>query len=264
MTKKQLIRHSFIKSLPVLCSYLFLGMAYGMMMAEAGYQWYYSLFSCLFLYSGTCQFLLITFFSSGASLLTVALTVLLVNSRQSFYSLTFLKDFNAMGKRKLYMIHSMTDETYAVNTTLDYMPEDDKHSTMFGVALFSHFYRTFFSVLGSVIGQLLPFQLEGVDFCMTALFVIIFIDKWEHADRHSPALIGLGVGVLCLLIFGQNSFMLRALLLSTALLLLITNTNFGKKKGGKDNDEVKTADEKTEIVTSPEDIITDEKEERKI
>ena len=123
MTKKQLIRHSFIKSLPVLCSYLFLGMAYGMMMAEAGYQWYYSLFSCLFLYSGTCQFLLITFFSSGASLLTVALTVLLVNSRQSFYSLTFLKDFNAMGKRKLYMIHSMTDETYAVNTTLDYMPE---------------------------------------------------------------------------------------------------------------------------------------------
>ena len=136
MTKKQLIRHSFIKSLPVLCSYLFLGMAYGMMMAEAGYQWYYSLFSCLFLYSGTCQFLLITFFSSGASLLTVALTVLLVNSRQSFYSLTFLKDFSAMGKRKLYMIHSMTDETYAVNTTLDYMPEDDKHSTMFGVALF--------------------------------------------------------------------------------------------------------------------------------
>ena len=99
---------------------------------------------------------------------------------------------------------------------------------------------------------------------MTALFVIIFIDKWEHADRHSPALIGLGVGVLCLLIFGQNSFMLPALLLSTALLLLITNTGIGKKKGGKDNDEVKTADEKTEIVTSPEDIITDEKEERKI
>lgn len=108
-----------------------------MMMAEAGYQWYYSLFSCLFLYSGTCQFLLITFFSSGASLLTVALTVLLVNSRQSFYSLTFLKDFSAMGKRKLYMIHSMTDETYAVNTTLDYMPEDDKHSTMFGRCAFS-------------------------------------------------------------------------------------------------------------------------------
>lgn len=265
MTKKQLIRHSFIKSLPVLCSYLFLGMAYGMMMAEAGYQWYYSLFSCLFLYSGTCQFLLITFFSSGASLLTVALTVLLVNSRQSFYSLTFLKDFNAMGKRKLYMIHSMTDETYAVNTTLDYMPEDDKHSTMFGVALFSHFYWTFFSVLGSVIGQLLPFQLEGVDFCMTALFVIIFIDKWEHADRHSPALIGLGVGVLCLLIFGQNSFMLPALLLSTALLLLITNTDFGKKKGKKDKDtdgenaESKTDSKKIEVVTSPEDIITDER-----
>ena len=106
-------------------------------MAEAGYQWYYSLFSCLFLYSGTCQFLLITFFSSGASLLTVALTVLLVNSRQSFYSLTFLKDFNAMGKRKLYMIHSMTDETYAVNTTLDYMPEDDKSTAPCSALRFS-------------------------------------------------------------------------------------------------------------------------------
>ena len=145
---------------------------------------------------------------------------------------------------------------------------------MFGVALFSHFYWTFFSVLGSVIGQLLPFQLEGVDFCMTALFVIIFIDKWEQTDKHSPALIGLGVGVLCLLIFGQNSFMLPALLLSTALLLLITNTNFGRKKGKKDKDtdgekaENKTDDKKIEIVTSPEDIITDTdtnaKEEQKI
>ncbi len=213
------LKTAFVKSIPIFCSYVFVSMAYGMMMASAGFPWYDSLLVSLTVYTGAFQFVLITFLSSGASLITLALTALLMNSRQSFYSLTFLKEFKQMGRRKLYMIHTMTDETYAVNSTLD-LPKKEKEDTMFLVALFSRCYWMIGSVLGGFLGQIIPFDLTGIDFCMTALFLIIFIDQWEKAEKHTPALTGLGIGILCLLIFGENRFMLPALLIVSALLLL--------------------------------------------
>ena len=213
------LKTAFVKSIPIFCSYVFVSMAYGMMMASAGFPWYDSLLVSLTVYTGAFQFVLITFLSSGASLITIALTALLMNSRQSFYSLTFLKEFKQMGRRKLYMIHTMTDETYAVNCTLD-LPKKEKEDTMFLVALFSRCYWMVGSVLGGILGQIIPFDLTGIDFCMTALFLIIFIDQWEKAEKHTPALTGLGIGILCLLIFGENRFMLPALLMVSALLLL--------------------------------------------
>ena len=213
------LKTAFVKSIPIFCSYVFVSMAYGMMMAFAGFPWYDSLLVSLTVYTGAFQFVLITFLSSGASLITIALTALLMNSRQSFYSITFLKEFKQMGRRKLYMIHTMTDETYAVNCTLD-LPKKEKEDTMFLVALFSRCYWIVGSVLGGILGQIIPFDLTGIDFCMTALFLIIFIDQWEKAEKHTPALTSLGIGILCLLIFGENRFMLPALLMVSALLLL--------------------------------------------
>lgn len=213
------LKTAFVKSIPIFCSYVFVSMAYGMMMASAGFPWYDSLLVSLTVYTGAFQFVLITFLSSGASLITIALTALLMNSRQSFYSITFQKEFKQMGRRKLYMIHTMTDETYAVNCTLD-LPKKEKEDTMFLVALFSRCYWIVGSVLGGILGQIIPFDLTGLDFCMTALFLIIFIDQWEKAEKHTPALTGLGTGVICLLIFGENRFMLPALLIVSALLLL--------------------------------------------
>ena len=213
------LKTAFVKSIPIFCSYVFVSMAYGMMMAFAGFPWYDSLLVSLTVYTGAFQFVLITFLSSGASLITIALTALLMNSRQSFYSITFLKEFKQMGRRKLYMIHTMTDETYAVNCTLD-LPKKEKEDTMFLVALFSRCYWIVGSVLGGILGQIIPFDLTGLDFCMTALFLIIFIDQWEKAEKHTLALTGLGIGVICLLIFGENRFMLPALLIVSALLLL--------------------------------------------
>ena len=225
MTKAQIRKNAFLKSIPIMCSYIFVSMAYGIMMENAGFGWYYSLLISLTVYTGAFQFVLITFLSSGASLLTIALTAFLMNSRQTFYSLTFLKDFQKMGKRKLYMIHTMTDETYEVNCTLD-LPEKEKEDTMFLVAFFSRCYWMAGAVLGGVLGQLIPFELEGIDFCMTALFVIIFIDQWEKTRKHIPAVTGLGIGILCLVIFGQKSFMLPALLITSGILIIM-------EKGGK-------------------------------
>ena len=218
---RETMKTAFVRSLPVMFSYLFIGIAYGMTMEEAGLKWYYSLAVSSVVYTGAFQFVLITFLSSGASLVTVALTALLMNSRQSFYALTFLNDFKRMGRRKLYMIHTLTDETYAVNCTLDDIPEGAREDTMFVVAVLCRFYWIASSALGGIIGQLIPFQLEGIDFCMTALFVIIFIDQWEKTDKHTPALAGLGIGVACLLIFGASRFMLPALLITSGLLVLL-------------------------------------------
>ena len=193
-------------------------------MQKNGFAWYHALFVSLTVYTGAFQFVLTTFLVSGASVLTVALTALFMNSRQTFYSLTFVDAFQKMGKRKWYMVHTMTDETYAVNCSLE-LPEEEKRVVMFWVAFFSRCYWMVGTVLGAVIGQFAPVSLDGIEFCMTALFVIIFIDQWEKAMLHVPAIAGILMGIGCLVLFGESHFMLPALLLVSAFLLLY---NYGK------------------------------------
>ena len=218
-TKKESFRKAFVASIPIFCSYLFLGMAYGILMQEQGFSWAQSLLVSIVVYTGAFQFVLITLLSSGALLVTIALTALLMNSRQSFYALTFLNDFKQMGKRKLYMIHSLTDETYAVNCTLKDLPPEERHDTMFYLAVLSQCYWALASALGGMLGQIIPFDLTGIDFCMTALFVTIFADQWEKTRRHMPALAGLAVAIVALAIFGAGSFMLPALLAASGILI---------------------------------------------
>ena len=218
---KSVAKQAFMKSIPIMCSYVFVSMAYGMMMENAGFAWYYSLLTSLTVYTGAFQFVLITFLSSGASIVTIAVTALLMNSRQSFYSLSFLETFRKMGRKKLYMIHTMTDETYAVNLTLEAECQDEKkkEDSMFEVAFLSRCYWMFGAVMGGLIGQLIPFELTGIDFCMTALFIIIFIDQWEKADKHFPAVAGVLIAVIALMIFGQRAFMLPALVIVSGVLI---------------------------------------------
>ena len=227
------LKAAIIKSIPIMCSYFFVSMAYGMMMQEAGLGWYYSLFTSLIVYTGAFQFVLITFLSSGASFLTIAVTALLMNSRQIFYSITFIEDFKKMGRRLPYMIHTMTDETYAVNCTVKEQGKE-RYDMMFYVALIARISWMVGAVVGGAVGQLIPFQLEGIDFCMTALFIIIFIDQWENTKRHYPALIGLVVGVVCLVIFGKSAFMLPALIIVSAILIFTGAVGDKKDKEAED------------------------------
>lgn len=224
--KRKWIQMAFKEAVPVTCSYLFVSMAYGIMMEEAGFGWFWSLFTSLTVYTGAFQFVLVTFMSSGASLLTVGLTALFMNSRQAFYGLSFIEDFKSMGKCYPYMVHTMTDETYAINCSLLgkeelFDTQENRRRVMFYVALFCRISWMTGAVLGGVLGQLIPVELEGIDFCMTALFVVIFIDQWKTFHTHLPALLGLGMGIGCLLIFGAERFMLPSLLLVSGLLLLL-------------------------------------------
>ena len=225
--RKEILKNAFIKSIPIMFSYLFVSMAYGIMMEEAGFKWYYSLFISMTVYTGAFQFLLITFLSSGASILTIALMAFLMNRRQVFYSLTFVDEFREMGKKMLYMIHTMTDETYAVNLTLDSKGKE-KEDTMFLIALLSRCYWMIGAVTGGILGQVIPFDLKGIDFCMTALFIIIFIDQWEKADNHLPALAGLAVALICLITIGERNFILPSLLIISGMLLVVRKRRSGE------------------------------------
>lgn len=219
MTKGQIARLAFIRSLPLLCSYIFVSMAYGMTMAEAGFGWQWSLLVSMTIYTGAFQFVLITFLSSGASLLTVGLTALVMNSRQMFYTLAFVPEYQQMKRRAIFMIHTMTDETFAVDCTLD-LEGQEKREVMFWLAIFAGGYWMIGAVLGGVLGQVIPFSMDGIDFCMTALFVVLFLDQWEKADKHTAAILGLAIGTICLLIFGTSNFMLPALMITSGLLVL--------------------------------------------
>ncbi len=229
MGNREIKKEAFIKTIPIMCSYFFIGTAYGMMMENAGFEWYYSLLASAAVYTGAFQFLLITFLSSGASVITIALAALLMNSRHTFYSISFIDEFRKMGKRKLFMIRTMTDETYALNCSI---PKDDpnREELLYRMALYSRIYWLSASAAGGIIGQLIPYDLTGIDFCMTALFVILFINQWEETKDHRPALLGLATALICLLVFGSGSFMLPALLITSAFLILIIKLDERKEK----------------------------------
>ena len=228
------MKTAFIKSFPVICSYLFVSVAYGLTMAEAGFPWYISLAISLTVYTGAFQFVLISFLVSVTPAITVLLTAVLMNARQSFYSLTFVNEFQKYTKEKmgtgklLYMIHTMTDETYAVNNTLQ-LEGTEKRAVMLRVAFLSRCAWMCGTVLGGLAGQILPFRMEGIDFCMTALFITIMMDQWQKADSHVPALTGLCTAVCCLLLFEKNNFILPALL-STSFLLIFIEKNRKRNK----------------------------------
>lgn len=216
---RKVLRVAFVKSLPVMAGYLSIGIAFGLLMQEMGYNVVWALLISLVLYAGSMQFVLLQFLSGGASLLTVAVTTLLVNSRHLFYGLSFIDTFRSMGKKYLYMIHSLTDETYSLLCSYQPQEGEDGKQVMFWMSLLDHIYWLVGTALGALVGGLIPFDTTGIDFAMTALFVVIFVEQWKGAKSHLPAMAGLICGVLSLLIFGADRFILPAMILGIAILL---------------------------------------------
>lgn len=201
----------------MLCGYLFLGIAFGLLLQRAGYGWPWALCISLFVYSGALQFVLVGFLSGGASLLSVAVMALSLGSRHIFYGLSFLDKFREMGKKGLYMVFSLTDETYSLLCGTRSFDADEK-KLYFWMSLLNQLYWLAGSVLGAVAGGLLPLDLTGIDFAMTALFVVIFVEQWKSFSSHLPAVVGAVCGVASLLVFGAEGFVLPALAISVLLL----------------------------------------------
>lgn len=214
-------RFSLRQTVPVLCGYLFLGIAFGLLLQQAGYAWPWALLISGIVYAGSMQFVLVGMLGGGfASLLSVALTTLSVNSRHLFYGLSFLDTFRKMGKARPYMIFSLTDETYSLLCGVAIPPQLDARRVRLWMSALDHSYWVAGSVAGAALGSVIPFDLTGIDFAMTALFVVIFVDQWRAAQSHLPAGIGLAFGLIWLVVLGPDRFLLPALI-CTVLALMV-------------------------------------------
>ena len=217
---RQTARFAFRQSLGVLFGYVFLGTAFGILLRQAGFGALWSLAFSGLVYAGSLQFVLAGFLAAPTALPTVALMSLFINARHLFYGLSFIERFRSMGKQRPYMIFSLTDETYSVLCGIDEVPAGvDKNGAMFLVALLDQLYWVAGSLLGTLAGGL-PLDFTGIDFSMTALFLVIFLEQWQGAKSHLPALLGLGCGAAFLLALGPDHFLPPALCATVALLLL--------------------------------------------
>ena len=217
---RQTARFAFRQSLGVLFGYVFLGTAFGILLRQAGFGALWSLAFSGLVYAGSLQFVLAGFLAAPTALPTVALMSLFINARHLFYGLSFIERFRSMGKNRPYMIFSLTDETYSVLCGMDEVPAGvDKNGAMFLVALLDQLYWVAGSLLGTFAGGL-PLDFTGIDFSMTALFLVIFLEQWRWAKSHLPALLGLCCAGVFLLVLGADNFLLPALCTTVAVLLL--------------------------------------------
>lgn len=218
---RRVIRSAFIKSLPIMAGYIVLGMGFGILLSNHGYGVLWSFAMGLFIYAGSMQYAGVTLLASGASLTTAAIMTVMINARHLFYSISMIDQYKNAGKYKPYMIFALTDETYSLLSD-GYCPDGENiHQFRFLVSLFNQIYWVFGCVAGSLVGSVLPFSTEGIDFSMTALFIASFTGQWISTRQHLPALIGLFSSLFCLVLFGPERFLIPSMLVITLILSLL-------------------------------------------
>ena len=175
---KMAFKKAFPYTIPVLTGYLFIGIAFGVMYAEKGYSFLWAMLMSLLVYAGSGQYLAVNFFVPGISLIQVIFMTLMVNVRHIFYGISLLERFHNMGKKRWYMIFGLTDETYSLLCTTNVPEGVEEEKFLFAISIMNQSYWVIGSAIGGLAGTLIPFNSEGIDFAMTALFVVIFVEQW--------------------------------------------------------------------------------------
>ena len=218
---KKVFKSALTATLPVMAGYLILGFGFGIIIKANGYSIALAAAMSIFIYAGSMQYVAIGLMTGGASLITTALTTLMVNLRHLFYGISMLEKYQNTGKAKPYLIFALTDETYSlVCGELPNIPPEDRTRYDLLVSLLNHLYWITGSVAGAFAGSLISFNSQGIDFALTALFLTVFTEQWLSARKHGPALIGLGASIACLLLFGAEHFLIPAMLIIALALSL--------------------------------------------
>ncbi|MCR5250757.1 MAG: AzlC family ABC transporter permease [Lachnospiraceae bacterium] len=215
------IKKAFYRSLPVMAGYVVLGTGFGILLHNAGYGVLWALAMSVFIYAGSMQYLGISLLTGGASVITTVITTIMVNARHLFYSISMIDKYKKTGKYKPYLIFALTDETYSLLCDDDDHPGENFNRYRFYVSFFNQCYWVAGSVIGSLLGAVIPFSTEGIEFSMTALFIASFTEQWINSKDHVPALTGLACTTACLIVFGPERFLIPAMLLITLVLTLL-------------------------------------------
>jgi len=212
------IKAAFPFTLPVMAGFLLLGMAYGILMGSRGYGWFWSLLTSSVVFAGALQFVGISLLTSAFEPLYAFVIALAVNARHLFYGISMLEKYGGTGIVKPYLIFGMCDETFSILCSTPTPPNIDKRAFMLAITLMNQSYWVLGSFVGGAVAPMLTFNMFGIDFIMTAFFVVIFINQWRAQKNHSPAIIGLGAATAGLLIFGAEIFVIPAMLIIIACL----------------------------------------------
>lgn len=219
--KLQALRAALPHTLPVLTGYAFLGLAYGILMSSKGYGLIWTLLMSVFVFAGSAQYVAITALTTAFNPLAALLITLMVNARHLFYGISTLGIYRDLGRFKPYLIFGLTDETFSIVCSAQPPAGIHRRWFYFFVTLLDHAYWVAGSVAGALLGNFLKFNTKGLDFVLTALFVVILVSQWQAQKNHLPALIGLGASLFMLLVFGPGQFIIPAMGLILVLLTVL-------------------------------------------
>ena len=213
------LRAAFPATIPVLTGYLCIGMAYGLLMANAGYGVFWALLLSLLCYAGSMEFVAVSLLTAGFDPVQALLMALMINARHAFYGLSMLEKYRGTGWARPFLIFSLTDETFSLVSTLEPPDGVTRRDLYFWISLLDYLYWQVGSVLGALIGGLLPFDTTGLDFALTALFIVLFLEQWRKRENRPAALIGLGCTAVSLAVVGADRLVIPAMVLILAVLL---------------------------------------------
>lgn len=211
--KLKALKAAFPHTLPICVGFLFLGISYGFLMKSKGFSFVYPMFMSMFIFAGSMEFVTINVLLSAFNPISTFLLTLMVNARHIFYGISMLGKYRDCEKKRFYLIFGMCDESFSINCSMQPPADIDKGWFMFWVTFLNHVYWVSGATLGGLLGYVIQFNTKGIEFVMSALFIVMFINQWEETDHHLPAIIGTGCTLLCLLVFGSQNFMIPAMLM---------------------------------------------------
>ena len=223
------LRAAFPHTIPIMTGFLFLGMTYGIYMNVSGFSFWYPMFMSMTIFAGSMEFVTVNLLLGAFHPMQALWMTLMINARHLFYGISMLDKYKGTGFKKLYLIFGMCDESFSINYMAD-IPEDvDKGWFMTWVTVLNQFYWVLGATLGGIFGSFIVFNTEGLEFVMTALFVVIFLEQWLKEKNHTSAIAGLAISVLCLIFFGKEDFIIPAML---GILGVMTLLRKPLEKGG--------------------------------
>lgn len=218
---KKAFRAAFPHTVPIFAGFWFLGLTYGIYMNVSGFSFWYPMIMSLCIFAGSAEFAAVNFLLGAFDPLQAFAVTLMINARHLFYGISMLNKYRGNGAKDAYLIFGMCDESFSINCSADIPNGVDRGWFMFFVTLLNHFYWVFGATLGGIFGSLIRFDTEGLEFVMTAMFVVIFLEQWLKEKNHASSLIGLGASLLCLIAFGADNFIIPAMLAVLVILTLL-------------------------------------------
>ncbi len=212
---------AFPNTIPILAGFLFLGIAYGIYMNQSGFKFYYPMFMSFIIFAGSVEFATVSWLLGSFDPVNIFFLTLMINARHLFYGLSMLEKYNIPGWKKLYLIYGMCDESFSINATVDVPKDIDKGLFMFFVTMLNQIYWVAGATIGGIFGSFIPFDTNGIEFVMTALFVVIFLENWLKEKDHSASVIGLFISFICLMIFKGTNFIIPSMIIILSVLTLL-------------------------------------------